>query len=56
MPESNYQLKYTGTEIDALLKKVDDLPDGGYQLTEAEKAEIVEAVIAAIPKYSGEVS
>lgn len=55
MPD-NYQLNYTGREIDTLLKKVEELPDGGYQLTDTEKAEIVNAVIAALPKYNGEVS
>ncbi len=55
MPD-NYQLKYTGAEIDALLDKIKALPDDGYELTDTDKAEIVEAVIAALPKYSGEVS
>lgn len=55
MPD-NYQLKYTGAEIDALLDKINDLPKDGYKLTEADKGEIVEDVIVALPKYNGEVS
>ena len=55
MTESNYQLKYPGAEVDALLDKANNLPDSGYKLTESDKTEIVEAVIAAQPKLNGKV-